>query len=115
MKNRQGIVGWLGGLALAAVALVTMVLVGDASAPSAAAVPKVVVLRCLPMSGPGYEYQLATLSKTADVEVDIIASTVPGEGDDCAVAIAEVIGAGIPANKMEVASSADAIVVTFVK
>jgi hypothetical protein len=85
---------------------------GFVDGPEAASVPKAVVMRCSALGPPTFSYQVTALSHTPQLPLAIEASTVEGEGLDCALAIAELVEANIDVNKIKLQATEDALVVT---
>ena len=102
------------GLAVAAV-LVGFTLYGSLDAPRAGGgSPVAVIMRCAAMGEPTFAYQVVTLSVTPGSGINVQAGTEVGEGDDCAVAISEIVDSGLGTNSMTLQATESSLVVTFV-
>ena len=75
----------------AAVGVSLWLVLGSLETTRAAITTNVILMRCLPMPAPSFGYQVATFSKTPGFDIEIAASTVDGEGADCAVAISQIL------------------------
>jgi hypothetical protein len=109
--------------ALAACALVAAVVaaylalrVATPPAEAAPTAPNVVIMRCLAIESPSFTYQVANLSHTPGINLTAVkASTIEGQGDNCAVAISKVLALGMDVTKMTLHATESALVVTFIK
>jgi hypothetical protein len=112
MRNRA----LAGVLAAIAIAAGLMMVQGTIERTEAATTPKVILMRCEAMPAPTFRYQVTTLSHTPGLGLSINPSTVDGEGDDCAVAISQILTLqGITANHMTVEATEGSLIVTVVK
>lgn len=102
-------------LSLISVVVALVALYGAGRSEASGGPPSVVIMRCLAFAEPSFTYQVVALSHTADLEIDVQASTFDGEGDDCAVAMAEILDAtGLKEKDLRYDASDNALVVTLI-